>query len=76
MFLRTYRGVILLLERETHALLYSLENELFIQYGNSRLTWKQNVVVHKWDPNLSDFRYHNVNCHVSHSALSNISTPH
>ena len=47
--------------------LYSLGNELLTQHGKSRLPWKQNVDVHKWDPNVSDFRYRNINCHVSNS---------
>ena len=52
-----------------------MENKLFTQYGKSRLPWKLNVDVHKWDPNLDDFRYSHVNFHVSHSALPNIATP-
>ena len=61
---------------ETHKLLYSLENELFTQdMEKSMLSWKQNVDVHKWDPNLGDFMYRLVNFHVCHSALPNVSTP-
>ena len=37
--------------------LFSLENEILIQYSNCRLTKKQNVDVHKWDPHLCDFGY-------------------
>ena len=33
-----------------------------------------NVDVHKWNPNLSDFRYRRVNVDVSRSTLPNMST--
>ena len=65
----------ILLKKETHELLYSLEKELFTQYGKSRLTWKQNIDVNKEDPNLGDLRYHHVNFHVSHNMLPTNSIP-
>ena len=67
--------VIYYLERETRELLYSLENDIFTQYGNSRLQCKRNVDVHKWDPNVDDFRYCHVNVHVSNSALPKCVNP-
>ena len=38
-------------KRKKHDILYTTENTLFTQYGQSRLPWKQNGDVHKGAPN-------------------------
>ena len=57
------------MKREAYEILYSLENELFTKYSKKMISWKQNVEVHKCDPNLGGVMYRCVNFDVSLSAL-------